>query len=101
MYRVPTFLLFLICSAVPAFAGREFTPGPTEKTVDNELLVGLKPGTNAAAVFSTVVPAAVVKLLNQDLRIYQLRLPSGVQKLAAGQLAAHNLTEYVEPNRVR
>jgi subtilisin family serine protease len=101
MYRVLFLLLLVTSAAVRVFAGREFTPGVNERIVTDELLVKLKPGTNSASLFSAVAPAAVIKLLNQNLGVYQLRVPPGLQKLVAAQLAAHNLTDYVEPNHVR
>ena len=90
----------LVCAAVPVFAGREFTAGAAERTVDDELLIKLKRGANPT-VLSAIVPAAVIRLLHQELDLYQLRLPAGLLKMIAAQLAAHNLVDYVEPNRIR
>ena len=82
-------------------AGKEFTAGPGESVVPDQLIVKLHSGANINQVVSLVVPQAVANLVSSHLNSYLLQLPPGIQSLVSKALAASPLVDYVEPNRMR
>ena len=88
-------LLLPVC-----WAGKQFTQQPGEQVVGNQIIVKFKAG---------VLPAAVLRLFVGDVQTATLRLPDtyvvqlppGISTNAIAQLAAHQLVDFVEPNRIR
>ena len=83
------------------FAGKEYLAGPGEKTVPDELLVGLQPGADINWILGSVAPRGRARIVSRARNTYLLHLPSGMQASASKLLAAHPLVDYVEPNRIR
>ena len=95
-------VLLLTLSAAPClWAGKEFTAGPGESTLPDQLIVKLHSGANINQLLASVVPQAFANLVSSQFNAYVLQLPPGIQSLISKALAASPLVDYVEPNRVR
>jgi thermitase len=95
-------VLLLTLSAAPClWAGKEFTAGPGESALPDQLIVKLHSGANINQLLASVVPQAFANLVSSQFNAYVLQLPPGIQNLISKALAASPLVDYVEPNRLR
>jgi subtilisin family serine protease len=95
-----TAVLSLLACSGSLWAGREYTAGPGEQVVPNQLLVKFKSGTPAAGVVAAFIQNAQITALNLK-DYYVIRVPGGLPPGLTTSLAAHALVEIVEPDRVR
>ncbi|HXS95629.1 MAG TPA: S8 family serine peptidase [Candidatus Limnocylindrales bacterium] len=89
-------------SALPSFAaGKEFTAGPGESFVPDQLLIRLEPGADINSVLSQVPPGIAARALSAHHNSFLLTLPKGLQNVLSKALAALPSVIFVEPNRIR
>src|SRR6185295_7885419 len=94
-----TSVALLLCPTL--WAGREFPEKPGEEIRADQLIVKLKPGVSIAQVLAALAPQAKFRPIHAKKNLHRLSLPPGLRKQVSAQLAASDLVEYVEPNRVR
>ena len=73
---------------------------PGEQTVPNQLIVRMKVSVDPASVIPGFLRNAEIHALNLP-DVYLIKNPNGIPPGIASLLAAHNLVDFVEPNRIR
>ena len=61
----------LVLLSAPLWAGKEFTQGPSEQAVPNQILVKFRPGALPGPVISSLLPGAQIVPLNLNASLPQ------------------------------
>src|ERR1051325_8707647 len=91
--------LILVLSVL-AWAGKEFPQQPGEQVLPNQLVVKLKAGANPSLVIPAFLGGAQITSLNLPDH-YVVRTSGFVPPGIITRLAAHNLVDFAEPDRIR
>src|SRR2546423_13208359 len=97
-HRLRVGLVLLL--SVAGWAGREFPQQPGEQVLPNQLVVKLKAGANPSLVIPAFLAGAQITSLNLPDH-YVVRPYGFIPPGTITRLAAHNLVDFVEPDRIR
>src|SRR4051794_11287011 len=90
----------ILVLSVLGWAGKEFPQQPGEQVLPNQLVVKLKAGANPSLVIPAFLAAAQITSLNLPDH-YVVRTSGFIPPGIITRLAAHNLVDFVEPDRIR